>query len=528
MILGKTIEQLDDAALLGELFMPRLNVAHFTNDPQYRERIERSVKEHRVGGFCVFEGAIETICSTVKSLQSLALQTHGIPLLFSADFEYGLPMRLMEGGTEFPDAMALGRTGDVMLTKSVAQAIAREMQLLGIGWNFAPVADVNSNPKNPIINTRSFGEDPEFVSVYVRAYLEGLQTEGIAATAKHFPGHGDTYQDSHQELPSVSMNLERFNALEGVPFREAIDAGVETILTAHIAAPNLQKDLTGIPSQEPASLSKPVLTELLRNRMGFKGVIVSDAMEMHAITKHYSDAEACQKAFEAGTDVILLPVDPDASYEALLAKLKKGEIDKKKVQESVERIFKLKRMVQVPIDPDPAIFHKALDKFSHNDLSREAATRALQIRNAPKAFAENAAFLIVCDDREIALKKAREFASNLLASGLATNAKVITPHELEGEQLYEASEVVLVTLHRARGYIGGELQKNQHAFPIALETFELKLKQAGRQLAGMILVGSPYLDKVMEPVNSGFILKTFSESRVSMQAVISKLKEWSD
>src|SRR5665213_855365 len=242
MPLGNS-SNLSAPSLIGQLIMPRLDAQAFSEDKEYAERIELLVREARAGGFCVFGGTPEMVARATKKLQAIAIASEMPPLLFSCDCEFGLPMRLTGGGTEFPDAMAIAKTGEPKLARDVGSAIAREMRSIGLGWNFAPVADVNSNPANPIINTRAFGGDPKTVAIFAAEFMRGLQSEGVAAAGKHFPGHGDTAVDS------------------------------------------------------------------LRERLGFDGVIVTDALEMHAITEHFGPEEAAIRAFRAGADILLLPLD---------------------------------------------------------------------------------------------------------------------------------------------------------------------------------------------------------------------------
>ncbi|MEO5929463.1 MAG: glycoside hydrolase family 3 N-terminal domain-containing protein, partial [Candidatus Kapaibacterium sp.] len=250
--------------LLGQSIFPRLNCAQYRAVAPYRDTITRMIESKSVGGFVVFDGDVDTVRLVLEELQKLA----GGTLLFAADCEDGVTMRF-PGGTEFPSMMALGRSGDVAATYSVARSIAREMRALGIYWNFAPVADVNTNPDNPIINIRSFGERAEQVGDHAHAYVRGMQDGGIIACAKHFPGHGDTELDSHRELPVIAGDRRRLESVELAPFRATIRNGVKSVMVAHIAVPAID------PSGDPASLSAPVVSGLLRDEMGFDGAIVT-------------------------------------------------------------------------------------------------------------------------------------------------------------------------------------------------------------------------------------------------------------
>jgi beta-N-acetylhexosaminidase len=256
-----------------------------------------------------------------------------IPLLIGADFERGAAMRLDEG-TSFPTAMALSAAGNPRDAYTMGKITTEEARSVGIQWIYAPDADVNNNPGNPIINTRSFGEDPARVAEYVQAFVRGVEENGGLATAKHFPGHGDTAADSHIDLPTIPASRERLEHLELVPFRAAIAAGVGSIMTGHLSVPALEPD-----PNTPATLSPHILTELLRHELGFKGLIVTDAMDMGGITVRYAPGEAAVRAILAGVDALLMPPVPDAAFEALQAAVRSGRISTERLDASVRRIL---------------------------------------------------------------------------------------------------------------------------------------------------------------------------------------------
>ncbi|MFI5263656.1 MAG: glycoside hydrolase family 3 protein, partial [Candidatus Kapaibacterium sp.] len=257
--------------------MPRLEITRYEQDPQYRSYVSSLIGRRMVGGFCIFGGTIESLPIILSELQELAKQS-GLPdLLMSCDCEWGLPMRLQSGGTEFPHLMALEQMGDQNGIRQVGQAIGTEMSALGLHWNFAPVADINSNPKNPIINIRAFSGDPETVAECAQSFFEGLQAAGIIATAKHFPGHGDTHIDSHRDLPSIEKTAEEFEEIELFPFRQLIAGRIPSIMTGHIAAPKLAQSLGADNGERnlPATISPFLTKKLLREKIGFKGVIIT-------------------------------------------------------------------------------------------------------------------------------------------------------------------------------------------------------------------------------------------------------------
>ncbi|MBP6510239.1 MAG: hypothetical protein KA339_06745, partial [Candidatus Kapabacteria bacterium] len=304
------------------LFMIRADAAHWA-DHDYRERIYRLI-DRGVGGVGVFLGGLEETASMIEDLQ----RRGGRRLIIAADYEHGLPMRL-DGGIAFPRAMALGRTLPG-ITEHVAACIAIEASAIGVHWNWAPVADINSDPNNPIINTRSFGETAEVVAAHAAAYVRGTQSRGVMACAKHAPGHGDTRVDSHVAMPTIDVSVDVARLREFIPFRACIDAGVRSVMVAHIVVPFLDGTL-------PASLSHEVVTGLIRNEWGFTGLITTDAMDMKAIDDTWSSAEASLLAIKAGVDVVLMPSNPNAAIDAVLEAITTGAISEEQLSASEAR-----------------------------------------------------------------------------------------------------------------------------------------------------------------------------------------------
>jgi beta-N-acetylhexosaminidase len=259
-----------------------------------------------------------------------------LPLLIGADFERGAAMRLDEG-TSFPTAMALAAAGSPADAYTMGKVTALEARAVGIQWIYAPDSDVNNNPGNPIINTRSFGEDPARVAEYVTAFVRGVEENGGLATAKHFPGHGDTAADSHIDLPVIHADRDRLERLELVPFRAAIAAGVGSVMTGHLSVPSLEPD-----PNTPATLSFRILTDLLRNDLHFQGLVVTDAMDMGGITVRYAPGEAAVRAVLAGADALLMPPVPDAAFQGLQAAVRSGRISIGRLDASVRRILEAK------------------------------------------------------------------------------------------------------------------------------------------------------------------------------------------
>jgi beta-N-acetylhexosaminidase len=366
------------------VFIPFHGAAPNVRTREYR-RFMKLVRETHVGGLVLVnwsQGRVtqkaepHALAAFLNRMQRVAK----VPLIVTADFERGASMRVDET-TVFPHAMAFGATGDPSLARYEGQITAREARALGVQWVFFPVADVNSNPDNPIINIRSFGENPEQVAKFVTAFIDGARADPktrVLTTAKHFPGHGDTAVDTHLNLAVVSGDRARLEAVEWAPFRAAIKDGVDSIMTAHIAVPALS------PAELPATLSPAILTGLLRGEMGFQGIVVTDALEMGGIAKGYSTGEAAVKAIEAGADGLVMPPDPDAAIRAVLAAVRSGQISEQRINESVERLLGAKQRVGL----DRRRFVD-LEAISDEVNSPESNQRAQEISNLAVTLVKN-------------------------------------------------------------------------------------------------------------------------------------------
>lgn len=311
-----------------------------TESPEYQDLL-REVKENRVGGIILQAKRTPTGVdrSQVYPSAALANQLQGaakIPLLVAADFETGTSMRLADG-TAFPSAMAVAATGNPRDAYTVGKVTALEARAAGVNWIFAPVADVNDNPDNPIINFRSFGEDPQQVAEFVAQFIRGVQDNRALATAKHFPGHGDVGVDSHLGLPLVPGDLAELERVELVPFRAAIAAGVGSVMSGHLAVPALEPD-----PNVPATISRRVLTDLLGRKLGFGGIVVTDALDMGGVTTIDSPPDIAVRAVEAGADVLLIPPSTDAALAALKQAVESGALPMARVDGAVRRILRAK------------------------------------------------------------------------------------------------------------------------------------------------------------------------------------------
>ncbi|HET7841559.1 MAG TPA: glycoside hydrolase family 3 N-terminal domain-containing protein, partial [Terriglobia bacterium] len=328
----KTLGRMTLEEKLGQLLFP-VAQGEFLNlkSDDYRE-IQDNIQKYHVGGYVIRGGDPALTYLLVKRMQGMAQ----VPLLVAADLEGGAGYQFA-GATRFPRAMAIGATGNTQFAYNAASLTAKEARAMGITVNFYPVVDVNNNPANPIINIRSFGADPAAVRDFGIAYIKGAQDARVLATAKHFPGHGDTSVDSHLELPVLNFDRARLDSLELVPFKGAIQAGVGAVMTAHIALPPLE-ETPGL----PASLSPSITTGLLRRDLGFTGLVFTDSLAMHAITQNFGAARAPAKAIEAGADVALEPQDVPGAMEALKAAVAAGDLSEERVNQSVRRILSAK------------------------------------------------------------------------------------------------------------------------------------------------------------------------------------------
>ena len=339
----KTLHKLTLEEKVGQVFMIWCR-ASFLNveNPEYLQLVEDMQKYH-VGSFAMtvhVDGPYLRRSEPYEAADLLnRLQKDSkLPLLFAADFERGVSMRLM-GTTVFPHAMAFGGNGKADDAETFGRISAEEARSIGIHWNFFPDADVNSNPTNPIINTRSFGEDPKQVGDLVTAYIKGAHEGGMLTTVKHFPGHGDTATDSHLGVASVNVDRAHLESIELPPFRQAIAAGVDSVMVAHVTVPALDSDPNHV-----ATISPVIVSDLLEQQLGFKGIVVTDALDMAALTHLFASniGRAAVEAFKAGNDLLLIPADFPASYNAMVQAVQSGEISRERLDRSVLKILKTK------------------------------------------------------------------------------------------------------------------------------------------------------------------------------------------
>ena len=490
------------------------------------QKFVRLIRDTNVGGLILINAANSrgvqkaepyALATFLNRMQRLAR----VPLMVSADFERGASMRV-SGTTAFPAAMAFGAAGDPELTRFEGEVTAREARALGIHWVYAPVADVNNNPENPIINIRSFGENPQDVAAHVQAFIDGAHADKrnyVLTTAKHFPGHGDTAVDTHLSLAQITADRARLDALELVPFRAAIQAGVDSVMTGHIAVPAFA------PEELPATLSPAILTGLLRNELGFKGLVITDALGMGAIVNGFGAGDAAVRALEAGADALLMPADADVAIRAVVAAVQSGRLARARIQQSVVKLLAAKE--RLGLDRKRAVdvesIGDVIDDPAVNEKAQEIAERAVTlVRNGgnmiPLANPGRACFVVMTEGRYSAdgmtfsqeVRKRAPKATLTALDGSMTRAEVDDAlQKLPACAQYAVAAFAPVNSGRGSVGMSSELSR-------AIDN----LISTGRPLA-LVALGNPYLLRAY-PKTTAY-LATFSSVAPSEIAAVKAL-----
>lgn len=504
MKLDSFSKYLDDINFLSsQAIFPRISADDF-KDSHYKKNIYDLVDKN-VGGFCVFGGELFETYNMINELQSRSK----VPLLFCADFENGLPMRL-RGGTEFPHHMALGKANDSEITFKIAKSIALECKKIGIHWNLAPVADINSNKNNPIINIRSFGENPELVSNHVEYFIKGLQSERVLACAKHFPGHGDTSLDSHLTMPVLNHLENRIRNIELQPFITAIKNKVKTIMVGHLAISAFEQE------KIPATLS-PKVIGLLRDELKYDGLIVSDALEMKAITSNYSNSEAVVKAINAGCNILLIPPDPFEAIESLIEEASNNQLFKEKLKLSVMKILEAKDWAGL-FNINTVVDENFNLSIEHEKLALKAAYKSIEISGNKELIpipeeGRFAGFAFIQDED---LEKPSLFFK-ILAQAVDNDCDFgfiddnISKEEINKllETLGNVDILVFAFFYKAKAYSG--------SIDLSDKLRMIVDNISGRTKSIAVFFGNPYL---AEKINSDLKLNAFSDSLPSIAASI--------
>lgn len=498
---------LSDEQLAAQCIMPRLVPRDYANEDTLRNEVATLI-QRGIGGFCVFQGEADATTLLLHELQ----KTSTIPLLFSADYEHGLPMRL-EGGTDMPHAMAMMQSESPDATRKAAEFIANEALTIGVHWNFAPVCDINSNPQNPIINIRSFGETTGQLEPHVRAYIEGTQSQHVMACAKHFPGHGDTSTDSHSALPTIDCSIEQLEQREFLPFKIAIDAGVRSIMIGHLSVPALDDSGT------PASLSSRIMHDVLRTHWGYQGIIVTDALDMHAISKTYSSAEATIACLNAGATIALVPDDAIEALDGLIAHVKEHPAFREVLINNAKRIFAEKQWCGLETIPS---LQRPLESKVMEDHAMHAldiAKKALRVHDPKNKLPLSdekpfAAFAVLGDEAQTTLDKAVA-VFRVMAQSLEQecdfgfiNQDITHDEALElSQNIQDVDTVILALLMKPQSYKG-----HITIHPSIIDAIEVLCKE---KTVIALLLGSPYLH---ECLNADSYVSAYSDALPSLAA----------
>jgi beta-N-acetylhexosaminidase len=485
---------------IAQLVVPWIPGSYAAFDDEAFMRMQGWVDSLHIGGLIVSVGSPYDVAAKLNRLQ----ERSRLPLLIGSDLEGGTAIRL-NGGTPFPPNMGVGASGSDSDAYQIGRVTALEGRAVGIHLAFAPVADVNNNPANPIINTRSFGEDPRAVGRLVADEIRGLQDHGMLATAKHFPGHGDTGTDSHIALPVITSNWARLDSVELVPFRSAIAAGVTSIMSAHIAMPGINGG-----QLQPGTVAPNILTGILRDSLGFKGLVITDALNMAGVANEYG-AEAAVRAFVAGADLLLQPADPRAAIDVMAAAVARREISPERLNRSVRRVLELKRRLglferrTVSLDSIPEIVGRAEFQAEARDMAARSIVMVKDVGGTVHSLRRGRPpMTLVTYGEEDFRSVGNALAAELRARGFAVTVFKLWP--ASGPASYDSAAVAIerspvtlfVTADRpvpSRGTIG--------QVPDSMRT--LIAATAAARPTILVSMGTPYLIEELPEVGSYLI-----------------------
>lgn len=507
------------------------------DSPQW-QRLTQYIRKDKVGGFTISVGSPTEVASKLNAMQEMS----SIPLVFGADLEAGAGFRArggyflpnaidLGGAVVFPPEMAIGATGDTVLAYEQGRLTALEGRALGIHIAYAPVLDVNNNPSNPVINTRSYGEDPSLAARLGAAFIRGLQANGMIATGKHFPGHGDTGVNSHLALPVVTVSRNRLDSVELVPFRAAVSSGVGAMMSFHGAMPAL--DSSGV----PGTLSQKVMTDLLRNELRFTGIIISDAMDMAGVLNQYGAVEAVKRAVAAGVDILIQPLDVTQTIDAVIAGVTEGRYTAARLDESVRRILKAKQDVGlnrgklVSLDSVRYI----VGDSSHTAMARRIGERSItlvkdSLNQVPLAATGNSRVLSVTVGRRTDLGAGVAFNGELRSAvkNLRTEFLAAEDPAADYARIERAADSADVTI--VSSYVGQNWDAVSASAPQAFASFVQRLMSKGKRPI-VVSFGNPYLLQQVSSVGTyvvawgGFPPSQIAAARalIGTQAISGKL-----
>ncbi len=464
---------------------------HSDKTPQYENDVANLVKNYNVGGICFFQGTPTKQAILTNYYQSLS----DIPLMIGMDAEWGLGMRLTDSVMSFPKSLTLGAIKNNALIKDMGKEIAQQLKRLGVHINFAPVADINNNPENPVINVRSFGENRENVALKATAYMQGLQENGIIACAKHFPGHGDTNIDSHFDLPVLSQSITRLDTLEFFPFNTLISQGVQSIMVGHLNVPAIESK-----ENVPTSLSSKAINELLIKKMGFKGLVFTDGLEMKGVTKFYKPGEVEAEALLAGNDILLLPANVPVALQTIKSYIDRGVIPMSLIDQKVKKVLEAKFKLGFSN-------YKPIELFNLNDDLNSNSALSLK-----RTLIENSLTLLRNQSNKLPLEKIDDIKIVSIAIGVNTsqifqntvNKYINSTFFGFTENDSEEKKQKIISQCRKKDYVIISLHKlnNNSKLRYGLSTNELDLINDVSKVSKVILVnfGTPYLLKYFDQI----------------------------
>ena len=477
---------------IGQLYI----VALYTNkDQNHISGVRKLVEQERIGGIILMQDDAEQEIALVNEFQKKSR----VPMLFGMDAEWGLYQRI-KTAHKFPWAMTLGAIQDNNLVYEMASKIAEDAKKMGIYWNFAPVVDVNTNPKNPIIGNRSFGSDVQNVIAKALAYAQGLQDNGVLAAIKHFPGHGDTDVDSHLDLPVVKHSLERLNKIELAPFKALMDKKIGGAMIAHLYVPQLEKG-----KNIPASISYDIVTNLLKNKFRYEGLVITDALNMNAVAKKYPAGELDLRAFKAGNDVLLFSQDVPTGKKLIKEAIQKGEISEKRLEESVKKILKTKYLLglQNLRSLSSEGINNVLNNDSHAKISEKLYANALTLLKDEKQ-------LFPLREKEVYYLPLEEASHEAFLQELSKEIKV---KKISFKEILSIPEnaVVIIGLHK-------DNSTAYKPYKISWESKRLINQVKSRNKVILNVFGSPYALQDVDISGISSVLVSYENNLLSMKA----------
>lgn len=483
----ETLKALSLRERLGQMLMTPVQVEQASGGRL--EELKKQLTELSLGGVVVRGGTPESVAALTNELQ----RASRVPLFVGADYERGLRMQMKSAGTPFTNNMGVAAAGDPRAAYEQGRITAREARAIGVNWLFGPVADLNNNPDNPVINVRSFGEDPRRVAEFVSAAVRGTREGGALSTVKHFPGHGDTAVDSHIGLPTINADRARLDRLELVPFRAAVAAGVDSVMTAHIALPKLTGD------ELPATLSPKVTTDLLRRELKFEGLVVTDSLGMGAITKGFPGGEASVRAIIAGADVALTPPELKASLDALEEAVTSNRLTRERVDESVRRILRAKHRLGLAErrTVDTAVVRSLVERPEALESARRVAEASITLLRDGRGLlpldakrAATAAFVVVAADEDP--EEGRTFVPQVQTRAPGARVLRADPKTTAAEYDTLLSEATKAEIIVVAAFVKRAAGKGTVALPERQAEFVRRLASSGKPVA-VIAFSGPYL-----------------------------------